>query len=311
MSDDPRVRVCHISKRYGSVRALKHIDLDIPRQSIIGLVGPNGAGKTTLIDIIATIQPPTSGWITMGEYAIPRDSAVVRRQIGYMPDPAGLYDEMTAREYLEFFAELFGVENRGATVRELLGLVDLNEKTDERIEGLSRGMRQRLSLARCLVHNPDLLLLDEPAAGLDPRGRRLILELLGTLRDMGKTIVVASHILLELTKVCDFVAILDDGALVLAGPAEELMERARSCRRVVAHIGANAGRMVTVLEECDAVASHWCDGERVLFNFTGDDAALASLFNEVVRAGVELAEFREEPITLEHVFVDAVQQSSS
>src|SRR5207248_2012240 len=196
----------------------------IPQGSIYGLIGPNGAGKTTLLRILAALISPTTGQVWLDGEEVSQSPTTIQRRVGYMPDFFGVYPDLTTAEYLEFYAGIHGIprRKRAATVTDLLELVDLIPKRDAPVETLSRGMKQRLCLARALIHDPDVLLLDEPASGLDPRARVEFRELLRTLQSMDKTIVISSHILLELAEMCSDIAIIRAGQLVIAGDVEHV-----------------------------------------------------------------------------------------
>src|SRR5256884_9841272 len=214
------IKIQHIYKSYRKVDALKGLSLQIPQGSIYGLIGPNGAGKTTLIRILAALLAPTRGEVWFDGEEVVRQPALIQRKVGYMPDFFGVYPDLTAVEYLEFYAGIHGIprKKQASTVNDLLELVDLSSKRDANVETLSRGMKQRLCLARALVHDPEILLLDEPASGLDPRARIEMRELIRELRRMGKTILVSSHILPELEELCTWVGFIDRGRIVAAGP---------------------------------------------------------------------------------------------
>src|SRR5437773_10913264 len=218
------INIQHIYKRYRSVHALEDFNLEIPQGAIFGLIGPNGAGKTTLLRILGALIPPTAGQVWFGNEEVTQSPTMIQRKVGYMPDFFGVYPDLTSEEYLEFYAGIHGISRRKRPniVSDLLELVDLTSKRDALIETLSRGMQQRLCLARALIHDPDVLLLDEPASGLDPRARVELRELLRTLHGMGKTIVISSHILLELAEMCTDVAIIQSGHLVIVGGVDSV-----------------------------------------------------------------------------------------
>src|SRR5256886_4937733 len=227
------IKIQHVSKRYRKVDALQDFNLEIPAGVIYGLIGPNGAGKTTLIRILAALLTPTTGQVWFDNEEVGQVPALISRKVGYMPDFFGVYPDLTAVECLEFYAGIHGIprKKQASTVNDLLELVDLSSRRDANVETLSRGMKQRLCLARALVHDPEILLLDEPASGLDPRARVEMRELIRELRRMGKTIFVSSHILPELEELCTWVGFIDDGRMVAAGPMAEVRNQVRSGRR--------------------------------------------------------------------------------
>src|SRR5262249_12993684 len=223
-----------LHKRFGGQVALEEVDFIVPRGEIFGFVGPNGAGKTTTIRILATLAMPDGGTANVGGIPVAEDPHGGRELIGYMPDFFGVYDRLTAEEYLEFYAACHGVphKRRRAVSHELLELVDLSDRAGDQVDTLSRGMKQRLCLARALVHGPTVLLLDEPASGLDPRARLEMQELIRELRRMGKTILVSSHIVPEVEELCTWVGVIDDGRIVESGPKEDVLRRAAGSRRL-------------------------------------------------------------------------------
>jgi ABC-2 type transport system ATP-binding protein len=223
-----------LHKRYAGRAALRGVDFSVPPGEIFGFVGPNGAGKTTTIRILATLTAADAGSATIGGIPVGQDPHGVRELIGYMPDFFGVYDRLTSEEYLEFYAACHGVarRRRRKVARDLLELVDLGDRSADQVDTLSRGMKQRLCLARALVHDPQVLLLDEPASGLDPRARVEMRELIRELRRMGKTIFVSSHILPELEELCTWIGFIDEGKMVAAGPMADVRNQVRSGRRL-------------------------------------------------------------------------------
>jgi ABC-2 type transport system ATP-binding protein len=228
------IAVENLHKAYGDRVALDEVTFTVPKGEIFGFVGPNGAGKTTTIRILATLSSADAGEATIGGIPVHEAPADVRNLIGYMPDFFGVYDRLTSIEYLEFYAACHGVprRKRAAVARELLELVDLADRRDAQVDTLSRGMKQRLGLARALVHDPAVLLLDEPASGLDPRARVEMKELIRELRRMGKTILISSHILPELEELCTWVGFIDGGRMAAAGPMAEVRDAVVSGRRL-------------------------------------------------------------------------------
>jgi ABC-2 type transport system ATP-binding protein len=228
------IAVEQLGKRYGRQVAVADVSFNVPKGEIFGFVGPNGAGKTTTIRILATLTPADRGRATVGGIPVGEDPASVRALVGYMPDFFGVYDRLTSEEYLEFYAACHGVprSRRRRVASELLELVDLGDRREAQVDTLSRGMKQRLCLARALVHDPSVLLLDEPASGLDPRARVEMRELIQELRRMGKTILVSSHILPELEELCTWVGFIDRGRMVAVGPMADVRDRVAAGRRL-------------------------------------------------------------------------------
>jgi ABC-2 type transport system ATP-binding protein len=229
------VEIRALTKTYGVVRAVDGLNLDVARGSILGLIGPNGAGKTTTMAVMATLLLPTSGYVRVLGLDPLEDPIGVRSKVGYMPDIVGVYDRLQVDEYLNFFAHATGIprKERPDLVTGLLELVDLPDKRKEMVDSLSRGMKQRLSLARALLHDPELLILDEPASGLDPRARVDLRLLLQELQSMGKTIIVSSHILAELQEMCTSVAVVSRGQVVAAGNIEDIARQMGGTRRIL------------------------------------------------------------------------------
>src|SRR5690349_14405905 len=241
METETVIDIHDLRHRYKTHQALAGITFSVQRQSIHGFVGPNGAGKTTTLKVLATLLKPQSGKVSVFGHDIVRDRKAVRRRIGFMPDHFSMYRQMTVFEYLDFFGAAYGLGlgERDKIIGDVLALTDMAGRKDDLIQGLSRGMQQRVSLARVLVHDPDVLLLDEPASGLDPRARIELMEILQELRRLGKTIFISSHILSELAELCDGVTILDRGEVKYTG----------SMRGLIANDGAEAGYVFTLTAE--------------------------------------------------------------
>jgi ABC-2 type transport system ATP-binding protein len=245
------IEVKDLGKSYGAHPALRGVTLKIEPGDMFGLIGPNGAGKTTLIRILATLLQPSAGTATVNGYDVTRQAQSVRREIGYMPDFFGVYEELKVREYLEFFAATYGIRGpkRKATVDGVLELTDLTEKKDALIASLSRGMQQRLGLARVLVHDPKVLFLDEPASGLDPRARIEIRALLKELRNMGKTILISSHILADLADLCNKIGLIERGKLLYAGGLREAMAQVQGDDVWLVEVFEETDRARQILEQ--------------------------------------------------------------
>ena len=285
------IRIDHLTKRYGDLFAVRDVSLEIPRGAVYGLIGPNGAGKTTTFSVLATLLRPTSGSVTVAGFDPARHARDVRRRLGYMPDTMGVYDGLRVTEYLEFFAASYKLpRNRWrSTLDTLLELVDLGTKRDAMVNSLSRGMKQRLSLARALVHDPDVLVLDEPASGLDPRARVELRNLLVELRSMGKTIVVSSHILAELTEMCTAVGIMEKGQLLTSGTPAEIRDRSGRGRQIRVRLAGGEERTVTVADEAEQLAllrSLVAEGEDVL-EFSEVGHGLEDLFMTITTGEVQ------------------------
>jgi ABC-2 type transport system ATP-binding protein len=254
----PAIRTLGLTKRFGKLTALDDLSLELQSGDVFGFIGPNGAGKSTTMKILAGLLAPTSGTARVLEREVTTNGDFVRRNVGYMPDAFGVYEDLTVTEYLEFFASAYGIDRRRRhkIVGDVLELTDLVYKQDAFVDSLSRGMQQRLGLARVLVHDPPVLLLDEPASGLDPRARIEIRELLKELQRLGKTILVSSHILSELGEFCNKLGIIERGKLIVAGTVEELMKRARAHSVISMQLVDGQSEHAIALLQSDARIQH-------------------------------------------------------
>lgn len=312
----PAVTIRELRKSYGAVHAVDNLDLDVPTGSIVGLVGPNGAGKTTTMLAIVTLLVPDQGSVeVMGRDALASPRAV-REVVGYMPDFFGLYDGMTCTEYLDYFGAAYGMEDvrRAQQASDLLELVGLDHKADVDVAGLSRGMQQRLSLARALVHDPRVLVLDEPASGLDPRARVDLRKILLALGEMDHTIIVSSHILSELEEMCDRVAIIEAGKLLAAGTPEQIRTGVAATttvrvRLLVRDPDAEAAAIAQAIAVGAAGgAAHTGTRDTVLrFEVPGGEESVATLLEALVGAGLRVTDFREEAGGLERLFMSVTK----
>ena len=298
------IRATGLHKRYGRVRALQGLTLTVPRGAIYGLIGQNGAGKTTSIRILATLALPDHGTVEVDGIDALRRPYDVRRQIGYMPDFFGVYDDLRVGEYVEFYGALSGVKGAGrAGLRDrLLELVDLGEKRDAFVHTLSRGMQQRLCLARALVHDPTVLLLDEPASGLDPVARVEMRALLHELAGMGKTILVSSHILAELADLCTHVGMMVHGQMVREGTVQEVLwaaERPGYELRVL----RDAERAAAALERVEGVDGVSIEDETIRFRCAGGAEEASTALASVLAEGIPVARFAQAAGSLEATFI--------
>jgi len=303
------VRTEGLVKRYDRTVAIAGVDLDIAEGEIFGLVGPNGAGKTTTLRILATLLEPTSGQAEIAGWSVSRNPNEVRRVLGFMPDVFGVYDDMRVWEYLDFFARCYGLPAaaRRRIIGDLLDLVDLADKRETYVQGLSRGMQQRLCLAHALVHDPQVLLLDEPASGLDPRARVELRELLRELRTLGKTILISSHILPELEELCTSVAIVDRGRVLASGRISDIEQRLRVGSVLRAKVLAEgealeAARTWFAAQPEVASAVILPDGT-VELGFRGDESRTAALLRDAVAQGLAISSFSRAASDLEELFL--------
>ncbi len=309
------IEIQGLTKKYGDLVALNDLNLTIEEGAVFGFIGPNGAGKTTTMRILTTLLKPTSGKAWVAGHSVTDDPRAVRREIGYMPDYFGVYDDMKVWEYLDFFAACYDVpqSTRVGMVDDLLALVDLGHKKDAFVEGLSRGMKQRLCLARTLAHDPKILILDEPASGLDPRARIEMRELLRELKNMGKTIFFSSHILSEVADICTSIAILEAGRLVTHGDMHEMKKQLRQHRLIEVRILGEMEPLQEFLLQHESVQETMVGLEADLppdtirFDFNGDDHALSQILNQMTTAGIRVVSFHEEIGDLEDVFLKVTE----
>lgn len=303
-----------LTRYYGSFLALDHLSLTIHDGELHGFVGPNGAGKTTTMRILATLLKPSEGTAALDGVDVAGHPREIRRLMGYMPDFFGVYDRLKAWEYLDFYARCygFGQKERRRMTDSLLELVNLTDKRDSYVDVLSRGMKQRLCLARALIHDPRLLILDEPASGMDPRARAEMKGILRTLKDMGKTVLISSHILPELSEMCDSLTIIDHGRLVFSGSVEELGRHmsGNAPIRVRLAAGAEADAIeaaVTLIRQYPGVTGVGREEGNVLtVDFDGGEDATAGLLKQLA-AGAPLVGFHRPPLNLEKVFMEVTQ----
>lgn len=299
------IETVHLSKQYGSLWALSDLNLRIEQGKVFGFIGPNGAGKSTTMLILATLLEPTEGQAFVCGYDVMKEPAAVRQSIGYLPDFFGVYDNLTAREYLDFYAGAYKIpaSKRASLIADLLELVNLSNKADAYVDSLSRGMQQRLGLARCLVHDPEVLILDEPASGLDPRARIELREILKQLRAMGKTILISSHILPELAELCDEIGVIEQGRLIACGALDDVSVRARGITLMLVRTLTNRHQAGRVLSQCPLVKDLEEQEDGFRFRFVGGEAEKAGLLQELVDAGAAVTYFGESSENLEAVFL--------
>ena len=293
------------TKRYGDLLAVDRLNLKIERGEMFGFIGPNGAGKSTTIRFLATLLKATGGEGTVNGHHISKDPMAVRRSIGYMPDMFGVYDGMKVWEFLDFFAVAYQTPRarRKQVLGDVMDLLDLGGKRDSLVNGLSRGMKQRLCLAKTLVHDPPVLILDEPTSGLDPRARIEVKALFKELRRMGKTILISSHILTELADCCTSIGIIERGKLLMTGPIDEVYRRIRHNRTVRIRFleGMEAG--LAVIRSLPETRDVRIENSHVTVELAADDRQIAALLDKLVAAGVRMASFAEKEPTLEDVFM--------
>ena len=299
------IKTVALTKRYGTLVALANLNLEIAEGDCFGFIGPNGAGKTTTIKILATLLQPTWGEARVCDYVVGYQSRSIRPLIGYVPDYFGAYEDMVVQEYLEFFAAAYNINGaqRAKIVNDVLELTDLGYKRDALVDGLSRGMKQRLSIARVLVHDPKVLLLDEPAGNLDPRARIEMRELLKELRRMGKTILISSHILPELADLCNTVGIIEQGELLYSGPVADIVKRAKAGTILIVGVVRGpdqAGALLAAHPDVESVTANNGYLQVALKNGVSDFSFIAV---ELLAKGFQLNLLKEEEVNLETAFM--------
>jgi len=325
------IETINLTKEFGTLTALNNLNLTIQEGDCFGFIGPNGAGKTTTIRILATLLKPTRGQAIIDGHTVGYQNRQIRPIIGYVPDFMGSYEDMVVTEYLEFFAAAYNIHGaqRRKVVQDVLELTDLGYKANAEVNSLSRGMQQRLSVARVLLHDPKVLLMDEPASGLDPRARIEMRELLKELKRMGKTIIISSHILHELAELCNVVGIIERGNLLFSGSVRDAMRRARVEHAVHVAVAERTEEAAQLLHQTPGVKritiveeeSAWLDAEisgrsgggsfrRPVLHLTFEESALHTVTdvpNRLINAGFRLVHFSEEKVNLETAFMRLTQ----
>jgi len=294
-----------LCKNYGKLQAVNHLSFAIEEGSIFGFVGPNGAGKSSTMKIISTLLKPTSGKVRVAGEDVGRNPRLVRSLVGYMPDFFGVYDDLKVSEYLEFYAASYRIPQaqRKRISDDLLELMDLTHKSEAYVDSLSRGMKQRLCLARSLVHDPELLILDEPASGLDPRARVEMREILKELKNMGKTIMISSHILPELTELCTHIGIIEAGQMVACGTVEEIMRFSQLGANLKITLLDRVEEAVRLLQEQDSVSNVQVSQNTVDLPFAGDEREMNRILTLLVREGIPVVSFAPSNSNLEDIFM--------
>lgn len=304
----------NLTKQYGKFVAVDHLSFHIEKGEIFGFVGPNGAGKTTTMRIICGLLKATSGSVTVDGVDAIRQPEDIKRKVGYVPDFFGVYDNLKVMEYMEFYGSMYGLDRKETDdlSQGLLELVNLSDKKEEFVDTLSRGMKQRLCVARALIHNPDLLVLDEPNSGLDPRARFEMKEVLKNLGSMGKTILISSHILSELSEMCTSIGIMEHGKLVTSGKVDDVMAASKGTQPIhvkVVYADRKVGqtgkeRLNILLKEQPFVEKVSFTEEEVLIGFKGDDYEAAKLLKYLLDNQVMVSRFYQEKENLESLFLE-------
>lgn len=297
--------ILELKKSFGKFTALNSLSMNITDNSIFGFVGPNGAGKTTTMKIMAGLLKADSGNIYINGEDVLKNPQKIREKIGYMPDFFGVYDDLKVTEYMDFYAGTYYIPyaDRPSLIDSLLEIVDLSDKKDAYVDSLSRGMKQRLCLARSLIHDPNLIILDEPASGLDPRARVEMKEVLKQLKEMGKTIIVSSHILPELAEMCSEIGIIDHGQLITQGTVNEIMNKIHKNRIVRVKTSSAKDTLIRLLKEQTKVGEITENADNIEFVFNGNDNDLTSILRNIIMNGIPVFSFGEAEGNLEEIFM--------
>jgi ABC-2 type transport system ATP-binding protein len=306
----PMLQLQNLHRYFGETRAVDNVSFDVHRGQVFGYIGPNGAGKTTSMRILATLDLPSAGDATVDGFSVVDDPDRVRQRLGFMPDSFGTYPNVNVREYLDFFARAYKLtgRERDMAIERVMGFTGLDVLAEKPTNGLSKGMKQRLCLGRTLIHDPTVLVLDEPAAGLDPRARIELREMIRELADNGKTILISSHILTELAEICDVVGIIERGQLIVTGTVEDIQKQCRNPQNSVeVRLIGDAATLANWLAEQADVSELRTNGNSVTFLHDGDPQAEADLLRSMIEASFSVLAFGSQQQTLEDVFMHVTQ----
>lgn len=300
------VEIRNLTKTYGRYRALNNLNLHIDKGDVFGFVGPNGAGKTTTMRIVCGLLEADWGEVYVDGIDALNNADKIKRKVGYVPDFFGVYDNFKVMEYMEFYGSMYDMDAKTvhATSLGLLDLVNLSDKQDAYVDGLSRGMKQRLCVARALIHNPQLLVLDEPASGLDPRARFELKEVMKNLGAMGKTIIISSHILPELGEMCNVIGVMEKGNLIAHGRVDEITKTSRQANPLVIQIAENKDVAIQILKQTPLVQKISIRDDSIILAFAGDDQEMSQLLSSLIMAGVRVSNFHREEGNLETLFME-------
>jgi len=300
------IRIEHLTRDFGGGRGVHDLSMEIPKGKIFGYIGPNGAGKSTTIKILCSLYRQSSGKAFINNIEVtPANSAMIKRIVGYMPDNFGVYDQMSVWEYLDFFCAAYHIplKERQGRIKSVLALTSSEQMIDYQVASLSKGMTQRIGLAKTLLHNPEVLILDEPASGLDPYARIEMRQTIMRLRDLGKTIMLSSHILPELAGVCDLVGILEKGRLLAFGTVEEVTRKVQENLKITVSVPSEPAKAREICKDFPGVGKLEENANELHFIFTGPRGDLPELLGNLVQNGVKVSEFREDHADLEEVFL--------
>jgi ABC-2 type transport system ATP-binding protein len=303
------LEVTGLVRHFVGVHAVDDVSFSVNRGQVLGFIGPNGAGKTTTMRILATLETPQRGDARVAGHSVVDEPGQVRRRLGFMPDYAGVYANTTVEEYLDFFARAHDLrgEARHRAVEHIIEFMSLGDLRDRHVESLSKGLKQRIALGRAIVHNPDVLILDEPAANLDPRARIEFRVLIRELAADGKTILLSSHILTELSEMCDAVTVIEKGRILASGTVQDILERVRKRRVLSVRLARPIDTVERFLHEQPGVVSVHDAGGRLEFEFEGGDEEQAALLGRLVTGGFPVLEFNAHGADLEDLFIEITE----
>jgi ABC-2 type transport system ATP-binding protein len=304
-----KVEIKHLKKHFGATRAVNDVSFSFSSGQVVGFVGPNGAGKTTTMRILATLDEPTAGDALIDGVSVVEEPERARGLVGYVPDSLPTHRDMSIHEYLDFFARAYGLkgERREKVIESVEEFTGLGGIRDKMLVALSKGMKQRVSLARALLHDPPVLIMDEPAAGLDPRARIELRELLLVLSSQGKAILISSHILTELAEICDAAVIIERGALLMAGDIEDLLTNSESHRTVLIRVMSDQERLYRQLLETPRIEKVNFVGAEIAAEINGDEAACCDLLAALIGQGYRVVEFKQQRANLEEIFMNVTK----
>ena len=303
------VNVQNLCKSFGRVKAVDDVSFSINAGQVFGFVGPNGAGKTTTMRILATLEEQDSGDVFFDRYSILEDPEAARRSIGFVPDSLPSHRDMSVLEFLDFFGRAYGLRGRKlrSSLDDVIAFAGLGGMLDKTIAALSKGMKQRVSVGRALIHNPPVMLLDEPAAGLDPRARVELRELLSALAELKKAILISSHILTELTEICSGVVIIEKGKVLANGDVDAIIAKSRPHRQLSVSVTGDNTILKHELLSCPGVTDARIEGSKVVATMEGDDETQARILNQLVSRGCPVCRFYAEETDLEDIFMEITQ----
>ncbi|WP_150845132.1 MULTISPECIES: ATP-binding cassette domain-containing protein [unclassified Clostridium] len=304
--------IINLEKFYGKYKAVNGLDMHLKKGDIFGFIGPNGAGKSTTMKIIAGLLPADGGEIYVDGIDALKDNKKLKEKIGYMPDFFGSYENLKVIEYMEFYASIYGIVGKESKdlIMDLLELVNLEEKKDAYVDGLSRGMKQRLCLARSLVHNPELLILDEPASGMDPRSRFEMKGILKNLKDMDKTVIISSHILSEMNEICTSVGIIEEGNLIYSGGINNLLSRMSSTNPLKIVVRDKVKESKVILSELPYITNIKENSKELTVFFNGGEIEISNTIKALVLKDIPIVSFTQASENLEDVFIKITEKES-